>query len=150
MGNEYSSFLVHPIASDELSLNSLPLPIRVPSLDALNYGRALHLLFQPHCSCQDRSTPNVTPSMDALFQLLSNPAVALLILLLVVYSVYNRLTAVSNIPAGIPWIGKDPSKLFADTRANLASFSNVREWLEVGYKKVYSPLLWLSTLESRG
>lgn len=80
--------------------------------------------------------------MDALLQCLSSPALALPIIFLVVCSVYNRLTAVSNIPAGLPWIGKDPSKLFANTRANLASFSSVREWLEVGYNKVHSPLRW--------
>lgn len=74
--------------------------------------------------------------MDALVQRLPSPAVALPILLLVVYSLYIRLTAVSNIPAGLPWIGKDPSKVLADTRANLASLSSVREWLEVGYSKV--------------
>ena len=74
--------------------------------------------------------------MDPLLQSLPSPAVALPILLLVVYSLYNRLTAVSNIPAGLQWIGKDPSKVFADTRANPASFTSVREWLEVGYSKV--------------
>ncbi|KAL9135843.1 MAG: hypothetical protein Q9175_002948 [Cornicularia normoerica] len=73
--------------------------------------------------------------MDALLHRLSSPTVALPILLFVVFSVYNRLTAVSNIPAGLPWVGKDSSNLFANTRAKLASFTNVREWLEVGYNK---------------
>lgn len=74
--------------------------------------------------------------MEALLQRLSSPTVALPILFLVIYSIYNRLTAVSSLPAGLPWIGKDSGKIFADTRANLASFSSVRDWLEVGYNKV--------------
>ena len=78
--------------------------------------------------------------MDAFTQRLSSPAVVFPVLLLVVYSVYNRLTAVSNIPAGLPWIGKDSSKWFANTRVNLASFTRCREYLEAGYKKVPLPV----------
>ena len=85
--------------------------------------------------------------MDAILQRLSNPAVTIPILLLVVCSVYNRLTAQSNIPEGIPWIGKDSSKLFAGTRTLLASFTSVREWLELGYHKVPSPSPCVFTLK---
>lgn len=84
--------------------------------------------------------------MDTLLQRLQSPAVAVPIILFIIYSIYNRLTAVPNIPEGVPWIGKDPSKLFADTRAFLASFGNGREWLRIGYEKVHSPLLSLNLL----
>lgn len=77
--------------------------------------------------------------MEAFIQRLSSPAVAFPIFLLVIYSVYNRLTAVPNIPTGLPWTGKDSSKWFANTRANLGSFTRCREYLEAGYKQV--PLL---------
>ena len=77
--------------------------------------------------------------MEAFLQRLSNPTVAFPILLLVIYSVYKRLTAVSNTPAGLPWTGKDSSKWFANTRANLGSFTRCREYLEAGYQQV--PLL---------
>ena len=80
--------------------------------------------------------------MDALLQPLSSPAVALPVLFLVLYSVYSRFTSVYIVPVGLPWVGKDSSKLFADTRATLASFGNVKEWLEIGYNKVTSPHLW--------
>jgi cytochrome P450 len=33
----------------------------------------------------------------------------------------------------LPWVGKDPTKLFAETRAHLSSFSKVRQWLSEGY-----------------
>ena len=75
-------------------------------------------------------------SMDGFLQRLSTPAVAIPFLLLVIFSVYNRLTDVSNIPGGVPWIGKDTSKMFASTRASIAGFNSVRKWLEVGYDKV--------------
>ena len=77
--------------------------------------------------------------MEAFIQRLSSPAVAVPVLLLVIYSVYNRLTAVSNFPAGLPWTGRDSSKWFANTRASLGSFTSCREYLEAGYKQV--PLL---------
>ena len=74
--------------------------------------------------------------MDAFLQRLSTPAVAIPFLLFVIYSVYYRLTNVSNIPEGVPWIGKDTSKRFAGTKASIAGFSDVRKWLEAGYDKV--------------
>lgn len=79
--------------------------------------------------------------MDALLQHLSSLTVAIPILVLAVCSVYKRLTAVSLLPEGVPWVGRESSKLFADTRAILASFNRGREWLETGYNQVDSPLL---------
>lgn len=76
--------------------------------------------------------------MDALIERLSNPTVAIIVALLVTYSIYSRLMATAAVPAGVPWIGKDSSKLFAETRATFASFNNVREWLGEGYEKVCS------------
>ena len=76
-------------------------------------------------------------SMDGFVQRLSTPTVAIPLLLLVIFFVYNRLTNVSNVPGGVPWIGKDTSKMFASTRASIAGFKNVRKWLEVGYHKVF-------------
>ena len=78
--------------------------------------------------------------MEAFIQRLSSPAVAFPICLLVIYSVYTRLTSGSNIPAGLPWTGKDSSKWFASTRADLGSFTRFREYLETGYKQVPLPV----------
>ena len=76
-------------------------------------------------------------SMDDFLERLSTPAVAVPLLLFVLFSVYNRLTTVSNIPERVPWIGKDTSKIFASTRASIAGFNNARKWLEDGYDKVF-------------
>ena len=78
--------------------------------------------------------------METFIQRLSSPVVAFPILLLVIYSVYKRLTAVSNIPAGLPWTGKDTNKWFANTRANLGSFTRCSEYLEAGYNQVPLPV----------
>ena len=85
--------------------------------------------------------------MNALLERLSNPAVSIPVLILLTYSLYHRLSAVSRVPEGVPWIGKDSSKLFADTRAFLASFNAVKDWLAVGYDKVPSPPLQLPRLQ---
>ena len=74
--------------------------------------------------------------MEALIQRLSSPAIAVPVLLLLFYYLYKRLTSVSNIPADLPCISKDPSKVSADIRATLASFSSAKDWLELGYNKV--------------
>ena len=74
--------------------------------------------------------------MDALIQRLPSPLIAIPLLVLIASSLYNRLTALSKVPEGVPWVGKDPSKFFAGTRAFLASFTGVREWLASGYDKV--------------
>jgi len=85
---------------------------------------------------QSHERRQLTTSMDALVERLSHPSYAVPISLLIVYSVYTRLTSTSTVPSGLPWVGKDSSKLFADTRATFASFSNVRKWLGEGYEKV--------------
>ena len=74
--------------------------------------------------------------METLLQRLSSPTIAIPILLLIVYYLYNRLSAASDLPADLPCISKDPSKVSADIRPNLASFSSAKEWLELGYNKV--------------
>jgi hypothetical protein len=51
------------------------------------------------------------------------------------YIAYGQLTYKPQIPSNIPWIGKDSSKLFAETRAMIPIFGNVRKWLAEGYKK---------------
>lgn len=84
--------------------------------------------------------------MDALLQRLSSPAIAIPILAFVVCSVYKRLNAPSIIPQGVPWVGRDSSKLFADTRAFLSSFYGGKEWLEAGYEQVHPPLMFVSVL----
>ena len=73
--------------------------------------------------------------MEAFLQRLSTPSVAILFLLFVAISVYNRLTKY-NIPKGVPWIGKDTSKMFAGTRASIAGLKDVKKWLEAGYDQV--------------
>lgn len=73
--------------------------------------------------------------MEALLERVFYPSFAIPIALFVVYSIYTRLTSTSTVPSGLPWVGKDSNKRFADTRATLASFSNVREWLGDGYEK---------------
>ena len=82
--------------------------------------------------------------MEILLERLSNPTVAIPILLLVLHSIYGRLTSTSSVPAGVPWVGKDSNKLFAETRATFGSFNNVRKWLEEGYQKVNSVLAVIS------
>lgn len=76
--------------------------------------------------------------MEAVQERLSNPALSLPIAVLVVYLIYKGLTAKSPIPQGLPWIGRDPKKLFSEKRAALSSFNNVRQWLNQGYEKVPS------------
>ena len=78
--------------------------------------------------------------MEAFFQLLSTPSVAIPFLLFVTFSVHNRLTRY-NIPKGVPWIGKDTSKVFAGTRASIAGLKDVKKWLEAGYEQVFLHLL---------
>ena len=78
--------------------------------------------------------------MDAFLQRLSTPAVIIPSLLFVIFSIYNRLTKV-EIPEGVPWIGKDTSKMFAGTRTSVAALKDVKKWLEVGYDQVFLQLL---------
>jgi cytochrome P450 len=53
-------------------------------------------------------------------------------LFLTISWIYSR-HARPALPASLPWIGKDPHKLFAETRAHLSSFGRVRQWLNEGY-----------------
>lgn len=73
--------------------------------------------------------------MDALIQRISHPSWAIPIALSIVSLLYSRIKSASTLPSGLPWVGKDSSLLFADTRATFASFSNVRKWLGEGYEK---------------
>lgn len=73
--------------------------------------------------------------MDTLVRLLPSPAFGVPALVLVVYLLYTRLTTKPH-SANVPWIGKEPEKVFSETRAHLKSFGNVREWLAEGYEKV--------------
>lgn len=74
--------------------------------------------------------------MEALIQRLSSPAIIFSILPLILYLLYKRPNASSNIPTNLPWISKDSSKVSAEISANLASLSSVKDWLELGYNKV--------------
>ena len=74
--------------------------------------------------------------MEAVLDRFLNPAIAFPLVLLVSHLIYIRLNAKPDVPPELPWIGRDPSKWFSKTRASLASFSNVRQWLNEGYEKV--------------
>jgi hypothetical protein len=67
---------------------------------------------------------------------LSSSLIWVPVLFAVVSLVYSRVIARSTTPKNLPWIGKEPGKLFAETRAHFSSFSNVRQWLNEGYEKV--------------
>ena len=69
--------------------------------------------------------------MEALIQRLSSPAIIFPILLFISHLIYKRLTALSTMPADLPCISKDPSKVSPDVGANLASISSVKDWLEL-------------------
>ena len=56
----------------------------------------------------------------------------------VVAWLYSHVMSCKCLPSSLPWIGKDSSKWFAETRAHFASFTNVRQWLAEGYLKVRS------------
>lgn len=84
-------------------------------------------------------THQAPANMDALLEHLWDPVVAVPLALLVIYFIYGHLTAVPPVPTGLPWIGRDPSKLFSESRASLASFNNIRQWLNEGYEKIHSP-----------
>ena len=74
--------------------------------------------------------------MEELIARLANPSVAGPLVLFIFYILYTQFTSKSTLPSDLPWIGKDSSKLFAETRASLRSFNNVRQWLGEGYEKV--------------
>ena len=74
--------------------------------------------------------------MDAFLQRLSTPVVIIPFFCFVTFSIYNRLTK-AKIPEGVPWIGKDTSKMFAGTRVSIAALTDVKKWLEIGYDQVF-------------
>jgi len=69
---------------------------------------------------------------------LTRPAVAVPLVIVLLYKAYAQLTAISPVPTDLPWIGRDFGKIFSETRAHLSSFNNVREWLAEGYGQVRS------------
>ena len=79
-------------------------------------------------------------AMDALLQRFLNPAYAVPLALLIIYTIYVRLTAGEATPVGVPWIGRDTSKYLSKLRATFASFKGFRPWLAEGYEKVRQPI----------
>lgn len=75
--------------------------------------------------------------LDAIVRSLMNPAIFLPLFFVTVSTVYTSLTARAPLPTCIPWIGKDSNRLFAETRAHLSSFTQVKQWLQEGYEKVF-------------
>ncbi|KAF2436506.1 cytochrome P450 [Tothia fuscella] len=72
--------------------------------------------------------------LDAIIERLSSPFIWIPLLFACVSILNSRITARKTTPKGLPWIGKS-SGLFAETRAHISSFNNVRQWLGEGYKK---------------
>lgn len=85
--------------------------------------------------------------MDTLLERPSNPSITVPLVLLVTYAIYNRLHVSPSIPSELPWVGRDPSKLFSQTRVSLASLTNYRQWLNEGYQK--APLFPLAMATRR-
>jgi hypothetical protein len=73
---------------------------------------------------------------NVVMERLSSPFIWMPLLFVVISMLYSRVTARLPPPAELPWIGKNPSKMFAETRAHLMSFNNVRQLLNEGYNKV--------------
>lgn len=73
--------------------------------------------------------------MEALIERLSNPLVFVPLLFILVSILHSYLTGEKEVPPSLPWIGKESNKLFAETRAHLASFTKVRQWLTEGYER---------------
>jgi hypothetical protein len=73
--------------------------------------------------------------LNAIMDRLSNSFIWVPVLFAFISLLYSRITARRTTPKDVPWIGK-PTGLFAETRAHLSSFNNVRQWLGEGYKKV--------------
>lgn len=67
--------------------------------------------------------------MDTLAGRLSDLLVVLSIILVEVSVIYSQWTK-EDLPSGLPWVGRESNKLFAETRANFASFYKVRQWLD--------------------
>ena len=74
--------------------------------------------------------------MDALVDRLLSPVYAIPLVLLAIYSAYSRFTTADLVPAGVPWLARDPNKYFSKSRAALSSFKDFRQWLDHGYQQV--------------
>jgi hypothetical protein len=75
---------------------------------------------------------------NVIVERLSSPFIWMPLLFVAISMLYSRLTAILPPPTELPWIGKCSNKMFAETRAHLTSFNNVRQWLNEGYNKVRS------------
>ena len=58
------------------------------------------------------------------------------ILLFLATQLYISLSAETKTPENVPWLGKDPGKLFAETRAHFSSLKSLPKWLADGYENV--------------
>ncbi|KIV98586.1 uncharacterized protein PV09_09620 [Verruconis gallopava] len=76
--------------------------------------------------------------LESSSKVLPQPTVFLSLCFVLVSVIYSFATSYERLPTTIPWIGKDASKLFAETRAHFASFSRIRQWLKIGYDKYSS------------
>lgn len=74
--------------------------------------------------------------MIDLLERLTHSAIAVPLIVIVLYNVYNNLTAKPSVPGNLPWIGRKSTGFFAETKAHLASFSDVPGQLAEGYAKV--------------
>lgn len=70
------------------------------------------------------------------FELVTSPAALVSVLVLVLVQIIQGLAKTSKVPEGVPWVGKDAGRLFAETRAHLGSFSKAITYLTEGYQKV--------------
>ena len=71
-----------------------------------------------------------------VLELVTRPAVLISVFAFALVQLYKSLDAKSKTPLGVPWIGMDSRKVFAETRAHFSSFSNTKAWLHEGYLKV--------------
>lgn len=101
----------------------------IPTLAVLDSTSA----YEGH---QSSTLSPITMVLEATSELVPRPALLLPICFVILSVLYSLATASDSLPTTIPWIGKDPHKLFAETRAHLSSFTKVRQWLKAGYDKV--------------
>ena len=66
----------------------------------------------------------------------ARPAVIAPFVLFFIIQVFGALISTSKAPKNLPWVGKDTSKFFAETRAHLSSFKHGVKNLADGYEKV--------------
>lgn len=97
--------------------------------------------FLSHIEQQLEKSPLLKMVSHSVMEWLSSPFVWMPLLFVIVSMLYSRFTAVLPPPSDLPWVGKASSTMFAETRAHLASFSNVRQLLHEGYNNVCSGTL---------